>query len=427
MQKFKLFVSDYQNSPEYRKPLAFGIAKIARGQKSAKPLCATFPVLNWGEECLGSYAVFMESVKHCLPLYTQEEGKINEVVYGIDKNFIHRALELYAPFLQEVLHDKNSHKNIQVVLELAKALENDQLYTSLVQEVHPSCELATKEHATNLSTQHHHNYHLVVIYEDKPCVSLESAYMKLLALSLGKAPLRSLNLEGIFSLLPNVAWSGHTPYELEWLREHEIALKMQDKYPCIDFVDKFPRYLMQMIPQHDNIRLLDSSKTRFGAYLGKGGYTQMPGASYINFNAGVEGACMNEGRISSSVVVGEGTDIGGGASVLGVLSGGNSQPISIGKNCLLGANCVLGISLGDGCIVDAGIGVLAGTIFEIAPKSAHELQKVNPTFTPKPEGLYKGKELSGLHGLHFRQESRSGKMIAFRSVRKIALNESLHH
>ncbi|WP_120945499.1 2,3,4,5-tetrahydropyridine-2,6-carboxylate N-succinyltransferase [Helicobacter labacensis] len=426
MQKFKLFVSDYQNSPNYRKPLAFGIAKIARGQKSAKPLCATFPVLNWGEECLGSYAVFMEAIKHASPLYAQEEGKISEVVYGIDKNFIYKALELYAPFLQEVLHNKNSHKNIKVVLELARALDRHQLYTTKVHEVHPSCEIATKEHTPTLATHYHHNYHLVVIYEDKPCASLESAYMKLLALSLGKAPLRSLNLEGIFSLLPNVAWSANSAYELEWLREEEITLKMQDQYPCIDFIDKFPRYLMQVLPQVDSIRLLDSAKTRFGAYLGKGGYTQMPGASYINFNAGVEGACMNEGRISSSVLVGEGTDIGGGASVLGVLSGGNSQPISIGKNCLLGANCVLGISLGDGCIVDAGIGILAGTIFEINPKSAQELQKINPHFTPKPEGLYKGKELSGLHGLHFRQESQSGKMLALRSVRKIALNESLH-
>ncbi|WP_104750368.1 2,3,4,5-tetrahydropyridine-2,6-carboxylate N-succinyltransferase [Helicobacter cynogastricus] len=426
MQKFKLFVSDYQNSPNYRKPLAFGIAKIQRGQKSAKPLCATFPVLNWGEECLGSYAVFMESIKHCPPLYVQEDLK-SEAVYGIDKNFIHRALELYSPFLQEVLHDKNSHKNIQVILELAKVLNRNQLYTPLVQEVRPSCEISTKEHTASFSTQYYHNYHLVVIYEDKACASLESAYMKLLALSLGKAPLRSLNLEGVFGLLPNVAWSDNTAYELEWLRDEEVRLKMQGEYPRIDFIDKFPRYLMQVLPQVDNIRLLDSSKTRFGAYLGKGGYTQMPGASYINFNAGVEGACMNEGRISSSVVVGEGTDIGGGASVLGVLSGGNSQPISIGKNCLLGANCVLGISLGDGCIVDAGIGVLAGTIFEITLKSAQELQKINPNFTPKAEGLYKGKELSGMHGLHFRQESQSGKMIAFRSVRKIALNESLHH
>ena len=250
--------------------------------------------------------------------------------------------------------------------------------------------------------------------------------MKLLALSLGKAPLRSLNLDGIFGLLSNVAWSGNKPYELEWLRKKEIALKLKNKFPTIDFVDKFPRYLMQVIPQYDNIRLLDSAKTRFGAYLGTGGYTQMPGASYVNFNAGAMGACMNEGRISSSVVVGEGSDIGGGASILGVLSGGNSEPISIGKNCLLGVNSSTGISLGDGCIVDGGIAVLAGTIFEIPKAEAEKLTQINTDFVINPSGLYKGRELSGKNGVHFRQDSTSGKMIAFRSNRKIELNAALH-
>lgn len=430
MQKFKLFVSNYQNSPEYRKPLAFGIAKIARGQKSGKPLSVTYPVLNWGEENLGSYAVFMGVVKNSVPLYQsadEDERHVSEVVYGIDKTFIQQALKLYAPFLEETLQDENKHKNIQVLVELIKAFREKRLYYTLsTLDPYPSYDTDSQQYIHKVSMQDHFNYHLVVLYADKPCQSLESAYMKLLALSLGKAPLRSLNLEGIFSLLPNVAWSGNTPYELDWLREQEVNLKMRDKYPCIDFVDKFPRYLMQVVPQYDNIRLLDTAKTRFGAYLGKGGYTQMPGASYINFNAGVEGACMNEGRISSSVVVGEGTDIGGGASILGVLSGGNSRPISIGKNCLLGANCVLGISLGDGCIVDAGIGVLAGTIFEVLPEDASKLKQVNPDFKIRSDNLYKGRELFGLNGVHFRQDSQNGKMVAFRSTRKITLNKSLH-
>ncbi|WP_104759930.1 2,3,4,5-tetrahydropyridine-2,6-carboxylate N-succinyltransferase [Helicobacter bizzozeronii] len=429
MQKFKLFVSNYQNSPEYRKPLAFGIAKIQRGQKSGKPLSVTYPVLNWGEENLGSYSVFMGVVKDSVPLYQMdtEDKQASEVVYGVDKAFIQQALKLYAPFLEETLQDENKHKNIQVLVELIKAFREKRLYyTPSSLDPYTSYDHETQQHVSKVSMQDCFNYHLVVLYADKPCQSLESAYMKLLALSLGKAPLRSLNLEGIFNLLPNVAWSGNTPYELDWLREQEVNLKMRDAYPCIDFVDKFPRYLMQVIPQYDNIRLLDSAKTRFGAYLGKGGYTQMPGASYINFNAGVEGACMNEGRISSSVIVGEGTDVGGGASILGVLSGGNSKPISIGKNCLLGANCVVGISLGDGCIVDAGIGVLAGTIFELSSEDAEQLQAVNADFKPRADNLYKGKELSELHGVHFRQCSQSGKMVAFRSTRKITLNQSLH-
>ena len=155
----------------------------------------------------------------------------------------------------------------------------------------------------------------------------------------------------------------------------------------------------------------------------------MPGASYVNFNAGALGACMNEGRISSSVIVGEGSDIGGGASILGVLSGGNSAPISIGKNCLLGVNSSTGISLGDGCIVDGGIAVLAGTVFKIDKAEAEKIAEANAQnggFKISYNSLYKGRDLSGKNGIHFRQDSKSGAMIAFRSNRKIELNTALH-
>ena len=152
----------------------------------------------------------------------------------------------------------------------------------------------------------------------------------------------------------------------------------------------------------------------------------MPGASYVNFNAGAMGACMNEGRISSSVVIGEGKDVGGGASILGVLSGGNSDPISIGKHCLFGVNSATGISLGDGCIVDGGIAVLAGTIFAITQEEAQKIKAINADFEIKESGLYKGRELSGKNGIHFRADSQSGKMIAFRSNREIKLNSDLH-
>ncbi|PAF49819.1 2,3,4,5-tetrahydropyridine-2,6-carboxylate N-succinyltransferase [Helicobacter sp. 12S02232-10] len=398
--KFKTFVDNYQKSSAYKTPLGFGIAKVDIGEKSKKTLCATYPILNWTNENLGSYAVFMNAITPSAQIISNE----NECVYGIDEDFIYKSLELYTPFLNEAIQNKMIHKNIQVVLELKKALDENRLRDKNGEFL----------------------FRFAVIYKDTKCESVETAYLKLLALSLGKAKLRSLILDGIFGLLQNVAWSGNKPYELEWLRENEIALKMRGIYPHIDFVDKFPRYLMQVIPQYDNIRILDTAKTRFGAYLGTGGYTQMPGASYVNFNAGALGACMNEGRISSSVIIGEGTDIGGGASILGVLSGGNSAPISIGKNCLLGVNSSTGISLGDGCIVDGGIAVLAGTIFEISETEAKKIAQINPDFSIHPNNLYKGKELSGKNGVHFRQESTSGKMIAFRSARKIELNDALH-
>lgn len=396
---FQKFVSATQNSAGYQAPLGFGISRVEIGKKSGKTLCATYPILNWNEN-LGSYAVFLKASQNAIILHQSQ----NEMLAGINKEFIDTALELFAPFMTEAQLDRTSHKNIQIVLELKKAYDKGELYTKGGKP----------------------RFRFCAIFADEKCESVESAYMKLLALSLGKAPLRSLMLDGIFGLLENVAWSGNKPYELADLREREIELKMQGKFPIIDFVDKFPRYLMQVIPQYDNIRLLDTAKTRFGAYLGSGGYTQMPGASYVNFNAGAMGACMNEGRISSSVMIGEGTDVGGGASILGVLSGGNNDPISIGKNCLLGVNSSTGISLGDGCIVDGGIAVLAGTIFTITPQEAEKIKEINPDFILREDGLYKGRDLSKKNGIHFRQDSKTGKMIAFRSNREIKLNEALH-
>lgn len=387
---FKKFVET--EGKKYKKPLGFGICRVDLG-RDKKVLQATFPILNWEGENLGSYAVFCNSAKNII------SKSDSEAVFAVDKGFVENALDLFTPFIADALKDSQSHKNIQVLLELQKLQNLD-------------CQKSP--------------FRFVVIYEDVKCQSVESSYMKLLALSLGKAKLRSLMLDGIFGLLENVAWSGNTPYELAYLRENEISLKLKGEYPAIDFVDKFPRYLMQVIPQYDNIRLLDSAKTRFGAYLGSGGYTQMPGASYINFNAGVLGACMNEGRISSSVIIGKGTDVGGGASILGVLSGGNSNPISIGEDCLLGVNSSTGISLGDGCIVDGGIAVLAGTIFYIDPNEASKIKEINNDFVIKDDNLYKGRDLSGKNGIHFRQDSKTGKMTAFRSKVKIELNKALH-
>lgn len=388
---FKSFAQEHKEIS--REILGFGIARVDLAQ-DGYVLCATFANLNWMEN-FGSYAVF-DTAKDCSVEILKSSS---EEIYSITPCFINKALKLFAPYISEAVNDKSSHKNIQTLLKLKDII-------------------SLKDKNTD--------YRLVFLFSDEESRSVEVAYMKLLALSLGKAPLRSLNLNGIFGMLRNCAWSGNKPYELEYLRENEIELKLKGTYPAIDFVDKFPRYLMQVVPQFDNIRLLDTAKTRFGAYLGSGGYTQMPGASYVNFNSGALGACMNEGRISSSVIVGEGSDIGGGASILGVLSGGNSEPISIGKNCLLGVNSATGISLGDGCIIDGGCTILAGTVVEISKESAQKLKLVNPDFKISENNLYKGRELSGLNGLHIRQDSKTGKIIALRSTREISLNADLH-
>ena len=196
---------------------------------------------------------------------------------------------------------------------------------------------------------------------------------------------------------------------------------MKGWYPNIVSVDKFPRYLNHIIPS-DNTRILDSAKVRMGAVLAPG-TTVMPGASYINFNSGTTGPVMVEGRISSSVSVGDGSDVGGGASILGVLSGTNGNPISVGKRCLLGANSVTGVPLGDDCIIDAGIAILEGTKIYISDKEA--LEKVNPGFKFDKE-IYKALELANLNGIHYRQNSQTGQITASISKRAIKLNADLH-
>ena len=398
IESFNNFVQNFQKEAGYRAPLGFGICRVEISEPDNKVLVAHFPVLNWQNENLGSFAVLATAATKAKPVYKSA----NEEIYELNTEFLNEAFARFEPFVLESIADSQKHRNIQVVLALKEQIAGK------------------RKDGKRIA------YRFCVLFGDTPCESVETSYMKLLALSLGKAPLRSLNLDGIFGQLTNVAWSGNTPYSLAWLRKHEIPLRLSGEFPTIDFVDKFPRYLMQVIPQVDNIRLLDTAKTRFGAYLGSGGYTQMPGASYVNFNAGAMGACMNEGRISSSVVVGEGTDVGGGASILGVLSGGNTEPISIGKNCLLGVNSATGISLGDGCIVDGGIAVLAGTVFAITEQEAAKIAEANPGFQINASGLYKGRELSGKHGIHFRQNAKTGTMIAFRSNRKIELNANLH-
>ena len=390
---FKALIENIKSSTEgYKDPLAFGITRVDLGQLNVdKTLQATYPLINWDEN-FGSAAIFIKAL--------QEQGldidfTQDEVVCTINLEFLRSCLNAFTPYSDEAHGD--AHKNIQVISALYSQIINS---GSLEGE-----------------------FKVCFLFEDGTCQSVEATYLKLYALSQAKVGLRELNLNGAFGALPNVAWSNGQPIELDYLREFEIELKLANEYPHIDFVDKFPRFLQHIIPA-DNTRILDTSKVRFGAQLAAG-TTVMPGASYINFNAGTTGSVMVEGRISSSAIVGDGSDVGGGASILGVLSGTDGNPISVGKNSLLGANSVCGIPLGDGCIIDAGIAILEGTKIGI---NATELQKIMDVNTNmKMEGeIFKGKQLAGLYGIHYRQNSLTGEITASRSIREIKLNTDLH-
>ncbi|SFV49983.1 2,3,4,5-tetrahydropyridine-2,6-dicarboxylate N-succinyltransferase [hydrothermal vent metagenome] len=317
------------------------------------------------------------------------------MICNVNEAFLESCLNAFTPYADEAYGD--AHKNIQVISTLYNIIKE--------------------------SGAREGEYRVCFLFNDAPLQSVEATYLKLYAMSLAKVELRSINLNGAFGALPNVAWSDGQPIELDWLRENEIELKLSGEYPHIDFVDKFPRFLQHIIPA-DNTRILDTAKVRFGAQLHPG-TTVMPGASYINFNAGTTGVSMVEGRISSSAIVGDGSDVGGGASILGVLSGTDGNPISVGKNCLLGANSVCGIPLGDGCIIDAGIAILEGTKIGIYPEELQKIQEANPGVTMEGE-VFKGKQLAGLNGLHFRQNSQTGEITASRSKREVKLNAELH-
>ena len=434
---FKQFVEAFYQ--DKKQPKSFGIARAEISRLDSKSVISiNFPFLNFMQN-FGSFAVFATAAK-------LQNFENNEVVIDIDAAFVFRALCLFYPFIEKELSiydEKHAGENTlqkfknlcdkfstdPYSIKTADVLFTDSKIHRHIGEKHKNIQIIFEllRHVSDIykGENEFYKFQLVAYFDDLQTKSLQVAYAKLHALSAGFAPLRSLNLDGIFGLLPNLAWSGNKPYELQYLRDNEVSLKMEGEFPCIDFIDKFPRYLMQVLPQADNIRILDSAKTRFGAFLGAG-YTQMPGASYVNFNSGTLGACMNEGRISSSVIVGEGTDIGGGASILGVLSGGNTTPISIGKNCLLGANSVTGISLGDSCIVDAGTTILAGSVVKINNEEAQKIKEVNANFEIQSNGLYKGLMLSGLNGVHFRFMTQNPCLIAFRSARAISLNKDLH-
>ncbi len=390
---FKASVQEIQNTTGYKNPLGFGICRVDFGQlDSSKILQATYPFMNWNEN-FGSAAIFIKNA--------QEQGytidfNADEIIVPVTLKFLEGCLNAFTPYADEAYGD--SHKNIQVI----SALYNHIKERGMRDE----------------------EFRLVFIFNDVACKSVEGTYLKLYALSTAKAALRSLNLNGAFGALHNVAWSDGQPIELEWLRENEIELKIANEYPKIDFVDKFPRFLQHIIPAN-NTRVLDDSKVRFGAQL-HAGTTIMPGASYVNFNAGTTGVSMVEGRISSSAIVGDGSDVGGGASILGVLSGTDGNPISIGKNTLLGANSVCGIPLGDGCIVDAGIAILAGTKIQISADQLALIKAANPDQSIKDATLFKGSELAGFNGVHFRQDSQNGALIARRSTREVKLNADLH-
>ena len=247
---------------------------------------------------------------------------------------------------------------------------------------------------------------------DAAPTSTADAYLRLHALSHLVVRPNELNLDGIFAHLPNVAWTNAGPVHPD--DAARLRPLLQRAGIQVQGLDKFPRLTDYVQPA--GVRIADASRVRLGAHLSPG--TTVMHEGFVNFNAGTLGASMVEGRISQGVVVGDGSDIGGGSSIMGTLSGGGSHRVSIGARTLLGANAGIGISLGDDCVVEAGLYVTAGTkvVLVDGPVTAEGIRKT-----------VKGAELSGQDGLLFRRNSLSGAVEAVRRAGVgVTLNDALH-
>ena len=215
------------------------------------------------------------------------------------------------------------------------------------------------------------------------------AYLRLHLLSHRLVKPHGINLDGVFGLLTNVAWTSAGPCSLIDFEKTRAKLRAAHGHVTVYSVDKFPRMVDYVIP--DGVRIADADRVRLGAYLAAG--TTIMHEGFVNFNAGTLGKSMVEGRISAGVVVGDGSDVGGGASIMGTLSGGGKEVISIGERCLLGANSGLGISLGNDCVIESGTYITAGSKITL------------------PDGkVVKARELSGANNLIFRRNSQSGNL-----------------
>ena len=236
------------------------------------------------------------------------------------------------------------------------------------------------------------------------------AYLKLHLLSNRFVLPNTINLDGLFNALPNIAWTNKGPIDLSEINKNLHLAKINNNDLYVKSVDKFPRMTDYVVPK--NVRIADSSRVRLGAYLSEG--TTVMHEGFVNFNAGTLGKAMIEGRISAGVIVGNNSDLGGGSSTMGTLSGGNEVKISIGENCLLGANAGIGISLGNNCIVEAGLYITSGT-------KVHVMDAEN-----KSSAIIKARDISGKSNLLFMRDSISGKVIAKINKTKSSLNKELH-
>ncbi len=385
VNEFNAITGQFQSSSKFKSPLLFAVGrKVMTG--NGQLASVRYPVVNGPSQNQGMAAILMKV------LDIHPTGVQNVELF---RGHLQEILRYFAPFKD----DGKQHPNLVV---LQKALNTfSRTSDTLSQGI-----VAT------------------FIFDDLFPQGVEDSTLKLYGLSNRLYKPNQLNFTGIFNRLPNVTWIGDTPVDEEEVEQALMSAAFDDQAFAPHMVDKFPLYTHRINALKMGVRITDQHKVRLGAYMGAG-TVLMPGASYINFNAGTDGA-MVEGRISSGAFVGKGSDIGGGASILGKLSGGNNVPISVGRNCLLEVNSALGIPVGDAVIISAETAVMASSlVFVDVEGHALDGQTV------------KAQSLANIHGVTFRRNDRTGKLEVTRTRRNLdfarkledgqtILNQDLH-
>lgn len=349
-----------QSREGYVKPVAFAVG-LAYQSQGGTVLCVRYPYVNLREN-YGAAAIFREASG------IEDEQEREAAV-----------LNAFRPFVG----DGNKHPNIDALNAVITMASDDEYVGGKVSLVFTFIDDL-----------------------DKPPVDAADVYLRLHLLSHRKVLPNTINLDGIFGLLTNVCWTDAGPVAESEYPEAAQKSMSEDGYPLIvRSVDKFPPMLDFVVPR--GVRIADGNRVRLGAYVGVG--TTVMHEGFINFNAGTLGKSMVEGRISQGVTVDNGSDIGGGASIMGTLSGGGTEKITVGKRCLIGANAGIGISLGDDCKVEAGLYVTAGMLVRTGK-----------------DAFVKASVLSGASGKTFRRNSRDGIVEAVPTKGVVELNAALH-
>ena len=251
---------------------------------------------------------------------------------------------------------------------------------------------------------------LMMMATDSEIASIPEAYLKLHLLSYRYVKPNEQNLVGIFSKLPNVAWTSDGAIDPDELEEAILEARIEGRHIEVASVDKFPKLTNYVLPT--GVRIAHTARVRLGAYLGEG--TTVMHEGFVNFNAGSIGPNMIEGRLSQGVLMREGSDLGGGASTMGTLSGGGEMVLTIGKDCLIGANAGAGIPLGDRCTIEAGTYITAGTLVQVFDENKKFIK------------LVKARELAGQSDMLFIRHSQTGAIECRTNQKAIKLNDALH-